>query len=75
MKIKLTSPDGATLILLASNKIEFAFDLAQQTANSHLLMDLHEEFDKGWDSVLAYGTYTYTNPMNPDENFTLLELI
>lgn len=74
MKIKLTSGDGAELILCATNKIEFALDLARQVGNIEDLMDLHEEFNKGFEFMEAGDwefVYSHNCPMNPDENFTL----
>lgn len=76
MNIKLTSSDGAELILSANNPIEFALDLARQVGENDLL-EIHEELWEAAQGIIVlrfFKEYEHFNPMNPDENFKL-ELI
>jgi hypothetical protein len=82
MKIKLTSGDGAELILDASNPVEFGLSLADKLEHNHIseLTEISKELYTAYQCIenmvedgneLEDIIARHRNPMNPDENFDL----
>lgn len=80
MKLKLTSGDGAELILSGNNPVDFTLDLVNQTGEVEGLLEISNVLNHSFNYIIRMKEvgyklediiYRHQNPMNPDENFDL----